>query len=29
MNYFIEMEKQGKAVDADIEGRVKWLMVNG
>jgi 2',3'-cyclic-nucleotide 2'-phosphodiesterase (5'-nucleotidase family) len=23
MNYFIEMEKQGKAVDADIEGRVK------
>ena len=29
MNYFIEMEKQGKAVDADIEGRVKWLMVKG
>ena len=23
MNYFIEMEKQGKAVDADVEGRVK------
>ena len=29
MNYFIEVEKQGKAVDADVEGRVKWLMVNG